>query len=312
MRKLLFFATIFLLLSFTDQSDEKDKTRKKNKAKVEVSVDKTDQNAKETKEEEATEIASPAAKPIETNIPKLNRIDSLRNLSHTLLTSMRQQTGGQPLVIDHVNDFISQLIADTLPDHENQQLEMCQQLTNDLRTLRLSDNTVLNQLRVFIRQRKAINEAHEVLSNPYNINKIQRASKSLTQIKEEGQLSEHLTKKTDRLIKGLNYYERKVVLRRINDLAEELLALNFAATATTDSINSCETDKEVNTDSLFHCAIDHEGRNILIAFVPYADNLRSKMVEAFTLDDQGHVDINHTDWKKIEAVKQEVESVLNK
>lgn len=338
MRKVLFFISMFLLFSLAIQADDDKKKGNKEEAKVETSSkpddkkagkkekNKKDKKAGKEENKNETQAAQPETKPAEVIKPKVNPIDSLHHLSSALLSNLRQQAGLQPVATPNLNKFIDQLITDTVPEHEKQRLDLCRQVMRDLRYVNLADKSKCQEMVTFIEQCEAIDLARNTLNQPYDANRIKQATQLLLQKKEKGLFSERMAQQVESLTKSLNYYERKIVLRRVNDLADELLSLRPLApedSTITSEANEAEMLEEqespsdtiaawsVTTDSLFHSAVDHEGRNKFIAFVPYADGLRTQMVNAFTIDDQGHVLVGLTHWDIIEAVKQEVESVLS-
>lgn len=326
MRKVLFFISMFLLFSLATQADDDKKKGNKKKENVEVTTKTDDKKAGKKENKDETQVAQPETKKSKVIKPTVNPIDSLHHLSRMLLANMSHQVGTQAVAANNLNQFIYQLITDTVPEYEMQRLDLCRQLMRDLRSVNLADKSRYQEMVIFIEQSEAIVLARNALNQPYDANRIKKASQLLLQKKEKGLFSERMAQQVESLSKGLNYYERKIVLRRVNDLADELLSMRPATpeySTVTSEANEAQMLEEqekpsdtilawsVTTDSLFHSAVNHDGRNRFIAFVPYADSLRTQMVNAFTLNDQGHVLVGLTRWEIIEAVKQEVEFVLN-
>lgn len=265
-------------------------------------------------------------KPIEAAITIEGNIDcdsaGLQHQRISLLDNLREQSELQPLNASHINSFIFGLMSDTLTDPK-QHLDFYKSILSDLQSLKLENERPGQQFSSFIAALEALTRASGILRSKYNTSNIQQAIQELTQIKEGGELNHYVAEETDFLLKGLDYYNRKVVLRRIRDLAEDLLALRNDSniidnntlytidddTKETDSVN-VKLAWSARFDSLYQTAIGHKGRNHLISYVPYADSLRSKIEHAFYFDECNHILIDRICWNTIEAIKKEMEDII--
>lgn len=244
---------------------------------------------------------------VETNQQKADTIkvsvkDSLQICADSLLRQLKSESG---LVTPHLDAFITWLIeGDTVASHQDDLVRFGVKVIGDMKPLKFRNDSIRRQLVAHHEALDIVSKIQHTLSSSYNAANIGLAEQHLVTL-EKYKLNPYLTRRVEVLSKGVRYYKNKMAIRRVGDIVDELYDLKADST-----LFGADSVLYVNRDSIFREIIHHQGRNHLIDYVPYATSLRQKIVEAFPYDSEKHVLLEEAQWDCVEAVRKEIESIL--
>lgn len=235
---------------------------------------------------------------------KLSVTDSLQMCTDSLLRQLKTE---KELVTPHLNTFIMWLMdGDTIPAQHNELVMFGEKVISDMKTLRFQNDSIRRQFIAYYESLDIMSKIQETLSNSYNVTNIELAEQQLISLGKY-KLNSYQRERVGVLSKGVKYYKNKIAIRRVGDIIDELYELKADSVRyNTDSLSS-----DIR-DSLFSEIINHQGRNHLIDYVPYAVSLRQKIVDAFPYDSEKHVLFEKAQWDCIEVVRKEILSILEK
>lgn len=284
----VFICTILSTMAFADKKPKKPK--KKQKA-------------------DTTLVAEPKVDSV-----KVSKADSLQMVADSLLLQLKSSSG---IFIPHVDELMIHLMeGDADSARQVTLMQFAQKVILDLRPLQLQKDSVRRQLVVWIGIHRDISDIQQVLSSSYNASKLEQADQTLQRLDSTCR-GTTMEKQLEFLKKGVRYYKNKMAIRRVGDIIDELYELKADSTLFADSMFVADTIIAVDAaqiarrDSLFGEIVNHQGRNHLIDYVPYAVSLRKKVVEAFPCDGEKHVLLEQTHWDAVEAVRKEIGSIIN-
>ena len=291
MRRFVVFMLICIVLSVMAFSDKKPKkSRKRQKADTALVVKS------------------------EVDSVKVSKADSLQMVADSLLL---QLNSGNGLFIPHIDALMTHLIegdADSM--RQATLMQFAQKVIHDLHPFQLKQDSVLRLLVKWIKIQRDIQSVQMVLSISYDAAKLEQADQTLHRLDSAcGEMA--LKTKLEFLKKGVRYYKNKMAIRRVGDIIDELYELKADSTLFADSMQVEDSACTVGAaqiarrDSLYGEIVNHQGRNHLIDYVPYAVSLRKKIVDAFPFDSEKHVLLEQADWDAVEAIRKEIMSIIN-
>ena len=285
MKRFVVLVLVCSVLSVVAFADKKPKKSKINEQKVDTTLVVKNQQKKDS--------------------VKLSVTDSLQMCADSLLSQLKTE---KELVTPHLNAFMSRLMdSDTISAHHDEFfVKFGAKVIRDLKTLRFKNDSIHRQFVAYYESLDIMSKIQETLSNSYNVTNIELAEQQLITLGKY-KLNSNQRERVDVLSKGVKYYKNRIAIRRVGDIIDELYELKA------DSVryNADSLTSDIR-DSLFSEIINHQGRNHLIDYVPYAVSLRQKIVDAFPYDSEKHVLFEKVQWDCIEVVRKEIQSILEK
>lgn len=284
MKRLVFFVLVCSVLSVVAFADKKPKKSKNKEQKADSTLVVTTHQKKDS--------------------VKLSVIDSLQMCTDSLLRQLKTE---KELVTPHLNGFMIWLMdGDTIPAHHDELVKFGAKVIRDMKTLRFQNDSIHRQFVAYYEALDIMSKIQETLSNSYNVTKIELAEQQLISL-EKYKLNPYQRGRVEVLSKGVKYYKNRIAIRRVGDIIDELYELK----ADSVRFNADSLTLDVR-DSLFSEIINHQGRNHLIDYVPYAVSLRQKIVDAFPYDSKKHILLERVQWDCVEVVRKEIQSILEK
>lgn len=250
---------------------------------------------------DSTLNASPTDGVAMQSIKPVSIADSLQEEGDRWLRQLAQY---DTVATPHLDALMERLMTDTITKRQDVMLRLCRKILSDTKGLHWNSDSTKRRLAAYVEAADMMIQVNEILAAPFNAERLAWADERLKALLQQ-QLTATTKERVEVQAKGVKYYKNKMALRRVGDIIDELYEMKADTTLAADSIPS------QRTDSLFAEIVEHEGRNHLIAYVPYADGLRRKVVDAFVRDERGLL-WKETQWQVVEAVRKEIEDVLGK
>ena len=204
----------------------------------------------------------------------------------------------------HVEHFLSELPSITSIDEGNNFTKVLREVVSDIENNISPLPNNLNKAKEIEMQWQSVEQAQEVLSQPYDSTAIVLARNDLKKAKTYSEFqNQSLMQELDSLTKSLNYYGRKFQYDRLLQIIDMLLEKIGP-----DRVAVQENQSAV--DSLYRATVYSPAHLSVINRAEYTHRKWLSLIDLYPLDQDAHFRPQKTYWEEVMAMRQELIDVL--